>query len=206
MWSPSLKDCIIVVQHEESSNGDRGCIRAGHLRLLKGATPQLMLQDVQQSFTLVCLCCTQTQMHSFMPFLPFCMRSLICFFPISHALFIFSLMLHSLSKELRIDRSSVRKCSVHQHLWGLQDLDEEDLDGSFEQYCQDIQDTAAWGGQTELNALANVLQHHIKVYAAGLPVVDMGQQFTGDHPVLVKLLHMFQCCDVCQGSAMCPAE
>ena len=61
----------------------------------------------------------------------------------------------------------------------LQDLDEEDLDASFEQYCQDIQDTAAWGGQTELNALANVLQHHIKVYAAGLPVVDMGQQYEG---------------------------
>ena len=61
-----------------------------------------------------------------------------------------------------------------------QDLDEDDLDSSFEQYCQDIQDTAAWGGQTELNALANVLQHHIQVYAAGLPLVDMGQQYKGN--------------------------
>ncbi len=64
----------------------------------------------------------------------------------------------------------------------LQDLDEDNLDASFEQYCQDIQDTAAWGGQTELNALANVLQHHIKVYTAGLPVVDMGQQYKGVRP------------------------
>lgn len=63
----------------------------------------------------------------------------------------------------------------------MQDLDEEDLDASFEQYCEDIQGTAAWGGQPELNALAHVLQHHIKVYAAGLPVVDMGQQYQGNH-------------------------
>ena len=79
--------------------------------------------------------------------------------------------------------------------WGLQDLDEEDLEASFERYCQDIQETAAWGGQTELNALANVLQHHIKVYAARLPVVDMGQQYAGDHIMyLVMHLHMAQCC------------
>ena len=72
----------------------------------------------------------------------------------------------------------------------LQDLDEENLDASLEQYCQDIQDTAAWGGQTELNALANVLQHHIKVYAAGLPVVDMGQQYEGSSfHILVKEIH-----------------
>lgn len=62
---------------------------------------------------------------------------------------------------------------------GPQELDQDDLDSSFEEYCTDIADTAAWGGQTELNAVANVLQHHIKVYAAGLPVVDMGQQFQG---------------------------
>lgn len=67
----------------------------------------------------------------------------------------------------------------------LQDLDEEDLDASFEQYCQDVQETAAWGGQTELNALANVLQHHIKVYAAGLPVLDMGQQYQGESQVML---------------------
>ncbi|KAL3147843.1 hypothetical protein ABBQ32_002566 [Trebouxia sp. C0010 RCD-2024] len=63
----------------------------------------------------------------------------------------------------------------------VQDLDEQDLEASFEQYCQDIQETAAWGGQTELNALANVLHQHIKVYAAGLPVVDMGQQYQGSN-------------------------
>ena len=108
-------------------------------------------------------------------------------------------MLHPLLRKLSIDRSCVQKCRIH--LWGLQDLDAEDLDASFEQYCQDIQDTAAWGGQTELNAVANVLQHHIKVYAAGLPVVDMGQQYAGDHTVLVKLLQVYQCCDVCQYAA-----
>ncbi len=63
----------------------------------------------------------------------------------------------------------------------MQDLDEDDLEASFEQYCQDIQETAAWGGQTELNAVAHVVQRHIKVYAAGLPVVVMGQQYQGKH-------------------------
>lgn len=60
-----------------------------------------------------------------------------------------------------------------------QDLDEEDLDNSFDEYCNEIANTAAWGGQAELNALANVLQQHIKVYAVGLPVVDMGKQYQG---------------------------
>lgn len=61
----------------------------------------------------------------------------------------------------------------------FQDLDEDDLDNSFESYCQDVASTAAWGGQAELNALANVLHQHIKVYAVGLPVVDMGKQYQG---------------------------
>lgn len=73
----------------------------------------------------------------------------------------------------------------------LQDLDEQDLEASFEQYCQDIQETAAWGGQTELNALANVLHQHIKVYAAGLPVVDMGQQYQGSS--LYRLCQNYHC-------------
>lgn len=73
----------------------------------------------------------------------------------------------------------------------LQDLDEEDLEASFVQYCQDIQETAAWGGQTELNALANVLHQHIKVYAAGLPVVDMGQQYQGSS--FCRLCQKYHC-------------
>jgi len=70
----------------------------------------------------------------------------------------------------------------------VQDLDEDDLEASFEQYCQDIQETAAWGGQTELNAVAHVVQRHIKVYAAGLPVVVMGQQYQGKHTCWCSLL------------------
>ena len=108
-------------------------------------------------------------------------------------------------ENLSIDRFGIWSCGVHQQLRGLQELDEEDLDASFEQYCQNIQETAAWGGQTELNAVASVLQRHIKVYAAGLPVVDMGQQYAGDHTsVLVKLLHLTQCCDKYHYAAMRP--
>lgn len=72
----------------------------------------------------------------------------------------------------------------------LQDLDEDNLDGSFEHYCQEVENTAAWGGQTELTALASALQHHIRVYAADLPVVNVGEQYQGtDKRICPRLCH-----------------
>lgn len=56
-------------------------------------------------------------------------------------------------------------------------------------------DTAAWGGQTELNALCQSLKQHIKVFAVGLPPIDMGSNFIG--MILFALaLHCLgaQCC------------
>ncbi|KAL4431981.1 hypothetical protein ABPG77_000248 [Micractinium sp. CCAP 211/92] len=50
---------------------------------------------------------------------------------------------------------------------------------AFEAYCQEIETTAAWGGQVELQALAQALQSHILVYSAGLPVVELGEEFKG---------------------------
>ena len=63
----------------------------------------------------------------------------------------------------------------------LQDFGEsEDIDGAFEHYCSEVADTAAWGGQTELNALCQSLKQHIKVFAVGLPPIDMGSNFIGE--------------------------
>ena len=53
---------------------------------------------------------------------------------------------------------------------------EEDEQGQavdFEEYCHEVESTAAWGGQLELGALATALQKHIKVYAVGMPVVEV---------------------------------
>ena len=43
----------------------------------------------------------------------------------------------------------------------------------FEDYCYEVENTAAWGGQLELGALATALQKHIRVYAVGMPVVEV---------------------------------
>ncbi|KAK9822661.1 hypothetical protein WJX81_005494 [Elliptochloris bilobata] len=49
----------------------------------------------------------------------------------------------------------------------------------YEQHCRDIEETAAWGGQVELGALAALLQRRITVYSVGMPAVDMGPDDTG---------------------------
>ena len=67
----------------------------------------------------------------------------------------------------------------------LQDDEEESGDGdpqkAFEEYCAEVENSAAWGGQLELGALAKVLQRHIAVYSAGMPPVNMGLDFKGTH-------------------------
>ncbi|PRW59631.1 OTU domain-containing 6B-like [Chlorella sorokiniana] len=62
---------------------------------------------------------------------------------------------------------------------------EEDLaasaggDDAFEAYCSELEGTAAWGGQVELQALAQALQSHIQVFSVGLPVLELGEEFKG---------------------------
>ncbi|XP_062214256.1 OVARIAN TUMOR DOMAIN-containing deubiquitinating enzyme 5-like [Phragmites australis] len=48
---------------------------------------------------------------------------------------------------------------------------------SFERYCQEIESTAAWGGQLELGALIHCLKKHIVVYSGSLPDVEMGKEY-----------------------------
>ncbi|KAK3127397.1 hypothetical protein QOZ80_7AG0572750 [Eleusine coracana subsp. coracana] len=48
---------------------------------------------------------------------------------------------------------------------------------SFQRYCQDIESTAAWGGQLELGALTHCLKKHIVVYSGSFPDVEMGKEY-----------------------------
>ncbi|WVZ60956.1 hypothetical protein U9M48_010903 [Paspalum notatum var. saurae] len=48
---------------------------------------------------------------------------------------------------------------------------------SFERYCQEIESTAAWGGQLELGALTHCLKKHIVVYSGSFPDVEMGKEY-----------------------------
>lgn len=53
---------------------------------------------------------------------------------------------------------------------------------TFARYCDDVERTAAWGGDMELNALAAAMQRHIQVHCVGMPPVDFGASFKGMLP------------------------
>ncbi|GAX78018.1 hypothetical protein CEUSTIGMA_g5460.t1 [Chlamydomonas eustigma] len=72
---------------------------------------------------------------------------------------------------------------------------DEDKEGDpktqLERYCTEMTTTAVWGGQTELKALAEVLQRRIQVLAVGLPPVEMGECYTGPALRVCYLRHAF---------------
>lgn len=55
---------------------------------------------------------------------------------------------------------------------------------AFEAYCRQVEMTAAWGGHPELHALAHALSRHILVHCAGMPVLEVGEEFKGTAPTL----------------------
>eukprot|EP00983_Pelagomonas_calceolata_P045436 1139738-Pelagomonas_calceolata.AAC.2 len=63
-----------------------------------------------------------------------------------------------------------------------------------ERYCQELESTASWGGQLELSVLAQVLKRPIKVYAAGLPTVTLGDEFEVQGPPLQTAELQHACC------------
>lgn len=51
-------------------------------------------------------------------------------------------------------------------------------DAEFEKYCNDLRNTAAWGGQIEISALSQILQAPIEVVqATGPPTIQGAEQF-----------------------------
>jgi len=57
-------------------------------------------------------------------------------------------------------------------------------DEVFEEYCRTVEETAAWGGQVELGALAKLLDRSITVYSVGMPAVRMGPDEPGAAPAV----------------------
>nr|CAD1820534.1 unnamed protein product [Ananas comosus var. bracteatus] len=45
----------------------------------------------------------------------------------------------------------------------------------FEKYCEEVESTAAWGGQLEVGALTHCLKKHIIIYSGSFPDVEMGK-------------------------------
>ncbi|PIN16987.1 OTU (ovarian tumor)-like cysteine protease [Handroanthus impetiginosus] len=54
---------------------------------------------------------------------------------------------------------------------------EESLTERFENYCKEVESTAAWGGQLELGALTHCLKKHIKIFSGSFPDVEMGKEY-----------------------------
>ncbi|KAJ1698114.1 hypothetical protein LUZ63_006626 [Rhynchospora breviuscula] len=60
-------------------------------------------------------------------------------------------------------------------------LSEGKAESDFENYCDEVESTASWGGQLELGALTHVLKKHIVVYSGSFPEVEMGKEYkSGD--------------------------
>ncbi|KAH1107178.1 hypothetical protein J1N35_010946 [Gossypium stocksii] len=61
---------------------------------------------------------------------------------------------------------------------------DEDSDDSlverFENYCKEVESTAAWGGQLELGALTHCLRKHIMIFSGSFPDVEMGREYKSD--------------------------
>ncbi|XP_006811906.1 deubiquitinase OTUD6B-like [Saccoglossus kowalevskii] len=48
----------------------------------------------------------------------------------------------------------------------------------YEQYCNNVTHTAAWGGQHEIKALSHVLRRPIEIIQADAPVLTIGEEFS----------------------------
>lgn len=66
----------------------------------------------------------------------------------------------------------------------MQDFQDGDPGIQFEQYCHEMEATAAWGGQIELRALADALKRQIQVVSAELPTLVLGQEHASSEPPL----------------------
>lgn len=61
----------------------------------------------------------------------------------------------------------------------------------FEKYCGEVEHTAAWGGQLELQALTKVLHLPIEVIQAESPTIKIGEEYDGEPITLVYMRHAY---------------
>ncbi|XP_072226842.1 deubiquitinase OTUD6B [Leuresthes tenuis] len=61
----------------------------------------------------------------------------------------------------------------------------------FEKYCSDVEHTAAWGGQLELQALTQVLHLPMEVIQADSPSIKIGEEYDSEPVTLVYMRHAY---------------
>lgn len=63
-------------------------------------------------------------------------------------------------------------------------LEEVEFDETkYDLYCERLRKEAVWGGQVELRALSTVLQRRVEVFAADMPLLVTGEEFSSDEPL-----------------------
>ncbi|XP_064640350.1 deubiquitinase OTUD6B-like [Lineus longissimus] len=61
----------------------------------------------------------------------------------------------------------------------------------YEKYCEEVENTPAWGGQLEIRALSNVLKRPMEVIQADGPCVTTGEEYQGQSLLLSYHRHKY---------------
>lgn len=96
-------------------------------------------------------------------------------------------------KELRARTAQYMRSHADDFLPFLTDPNTGDMYNAdeFEKYCNDVADTAAWGGQLELKALSQVLQLPIEVIQAESLSIIIGEEYDRPPITLIYMRHAY---------------
>nr|XP_055076133.1 deubiquitinase OTUD6B [Misgurnus anguillicaudatus] len=96
-------------------------------------------------------------------------------------------------KELRARTAQYMRSHTDDFLPFLSDPNTGDMytADEFEKYCNDVADTAAWGGQLELKALSQVLQLPIEVIQAESLSIIIGEEYDRPPITLIYMRHAY---------------
>lgn len=96
-------------------------------------------------------------------------------------------------KELRAQTAQYIRSHADDFLPFLTDPNTGDMytADEFEKYCNDVADTAAWGGQLELKALSQVLQLPIEVIQAESLSIIIGEEYDRPPITLIYMRHAY---------------
>ncbi|KAA0710480.1 OTU domain-containing protein 6B [Triplophysa tibetana] len=96
-------------------------------------------------------------------------------------------------KELRAQTAQYMRSHIDDFLPFLTDPNTGDMftPDEFEKYCNDVSDTAAWGGQLELKAISQVLQLPIEVIQAESPSIIVGEEYDKQPVTLIYMRHAY---------------
>ncbi|KAI7798508.1 deubiquitinase OTUD6B [Triplophysa rosa] len=96
-------------------------------------------------------------------------------------------------KELRAQTAQYMGSRVDDFLPFLTDPNTGDMftTDEFEKYCNDVSETAAWGGQLELKAISQVLQLPIEVIQAESPSIIVGEEYDKPPVTLIYMRHAY---------------